>query len=425
MNFVQKICAAAVLGWSAFGFTPAQSTELTMYYPVAVGGPLTNVMDDFVKRFEKENPDIKINAVYSGNYFETMTKVMTVVKGGQPPQLSVLLSTDVFTLLEEDAIVPFDDISGEDSKDWFDKFYPAFMANGNIDGKTWSIPFQRSTIVLYYNKDAFREVGLDPEQPPKTWDEMTEYAQKLVKKDNSGNVTRWGVKIPSTFGYWMLQALAIENDHELMNKNGNEVYFNDNKTVEALNYWLDLSKTYNASPKGNIEWGTLRSDFLEQNTAMMWHTTGNLTAVKEGAKFDFGVAMLPEKVRRGSPTGGGNFYVFKKASPEQQAAAVKFIKWMTTPERAAEWSMKSGYVATRPDAYDTKELKAYSEEFPVTLVARDQLAYAVPELSVYENGRIYKIINDAIQAVLTGNQSAKDGLDKAQSQAERILKPYK
>src|SRR5665213_4014100 len=88
---------------------PAAAVDLTMYYPVAVGGPVTRIIDDMVGRFEKENPDIKVTAVYAGNYTDTMTKAMTAMKGGQPPQLSVLLSTDVFTLIDENAIVPFDD----------------------------------------------------------------------------------------------------------------------------------------------------------------------------------------------------------------------------------------------------------------------------------------------------------------------------
>ena len=112
---------------------------------------------------------------------------------------------------------------------------------------------------------------------------------------------------------------------------------------------------------------------------MIWTTTGNLTNVKNNAKFDFGVAMLPANKRRGSPTGGGNFYVFKKATKEQQAAAVKFAKWMTTPERAAQWGIDTGYVAVRPDAsadavllparlfadvQGTSSLKLFSLELP-------------------------------------------------------------
>src|ERR1700709_53089 len=186
---------------------PAAAVDLTMYYPVAVGGPVTKIIDDMVDRFGKENPDIKVSAVYAGNYTDTMTKAMTAMKGGQPPQLSVLLSTDVFTLMDENAIVPIDGLVTD--KAWFKEFYPAFMANGQIDGKTWSIPFQRSTIVLYWNKDAFKEAGLDPEKAPASWDEMAEMGKKLIKKAASGNTRRRGVAIP-TPGYasWMLQEAA-------------------------------------------------------------------------------------------------------------------------------------------------------------------------------------------------------------------------
>jgi sn-glycerol 3-phosphate transport system substrate-binding protein len=423
MKFFGKTVLATAFAALISAAQPAFAVDLTMYYPVAVGGPVTKIIDDMVGRFEKENPDIKVTAVYAGNYTDTMTKAMTAMKGGQPPQLSVLLSTDVFTLMDENAIVPMDDLVSD--KAWFKSFYPAFMANGQIGGKTWSIPFQRSTIVLYWNKDAFKEAGLDPEKAPASWDEMVAMGKKLVKKEG-GNVTRWGVEIPTTgYAYWMLQALAIENGQKLMNEAGKEVYLTAPKTVAALDYWVDLSRKESVMPKGSIDWATLRTDFLEGKTAMMWHTTGNLTAVKNGAKFNFGVAMLPAKERRGSPTGGGSFYIFKSASPEQQKAAVKFIQWMTAPERAAEWSIKTGYVAVSPAAYKTPAMEAYAKSFPAATVARDQLEFAVPELSVHENGRIYKFVGDAVQAAVTGTQSPKDALAGAQQQADRVLRAYK
>lgn len=80
----------------------------------------------------------------------------------------------------------------------------------------------------------------------------------------------------------------------------------------------------------------------------MWTTTGNLTNVRTNAKFPFGVGMLPANTRLGSPTGGGNFYIFKNSTPEERKAAVKFVQWMTTAERAAQWGIDTGYVAVRP-----------------------------------------------------------------------------
>ena len=338
--------AGLLAGALALGFASAAwaKVELTMYYPVAVGGSLTKIVDGLVADFMKENPDIEVKAIYAGNYNDARIKALAALKAGQPAQLSVMFSIDIYELIEQDAIVAFDDIvETAEEKAWLKKFYPALMENGITGGKTWGIPFQRSTIVMYYNKDAFREAGLDPEKPPATWAELADMGKKLVKKNASGQIDRWGVMIPSTgYPYWMFGALTMQNDQVLMNQAGNETFFDAPGTVGALEYWLALGKTHQVMPQGTIEWGTLRQNFLEQKTAIMWHSTGNLTVVKKKAGFDFGVAMLPASKRRGTPTGGGNFYIFKQTTPEERKAAMKLVRFLTQPERTAEWSMKTG-----------------------------------------------------------------------------------
>jgi len=305
-------------------------------------------------------------------------------------------------------------------------FYPAFMENSQTGGKTWGIPFQRSTIVLYWNKEMFKEAGLDPNKPPATWAEMTAYAQKLTKRDASGKVTQWGVQIPSSgFPYWLFQGLTTENNAILMNPAGTETYYDKPEVIEALQYWLDLVNKYKVHPEGIVEWGTTPKDFFERKTAMMWTTTGNLTNVRANAKFPFGVAMLPANKRRGSPTGGGNFYIFKKTSRAQQEASLKFAQWMTAPERAASWSKDTGYVAVRPDAWETPAMKEYVAGFPAAAVARDQLKYAVAELSTHDNQRVTKALNDGLQAALTGAKPADAAMKDAQAEAERLLKAYR
>lgn len=423
----QTIAAAALAGAFAFGFAaPATAVELTMYYPVAVGGPLTKVVDGLVADFMKENPDIKVKAIYAGNYNDARIKALAALKSGEPAQLSVMFSIDIYELIEQDAIVAFDDIvKTDEEKAWLNSFYPALMENGKTGGKTWGIPFQRSTIVMYYNKDAFREAGLDPNKPPATWDELVSAGKKL-NKGTAGRMDRWGLMIPSTgYPYWMFGALAMQNDQVLMNGAGNETYYDAPATIEALQFWRDLGTKHKVMPSGTIEWGTLRQNFLEGKTAIMWHSTGNLTTVKKNAKFDFGVAMLPAGKRRGTPTGGGNFYIFKKSSAEEQAASMKLIRFLTQPERTAEWSIGTGYLGTRPDAYETDALKKYVVEFPPAAVARDQLEFATAELSTYQTGRVRKLLDDAIQSVLTGAKTPAEALGSAQGQADKVLKRYR
>jgi len=423
----RAFAGALLMALIATGARAQAPVEISFFYPVAVGGPITKIVDGFAADFEKENPGIKVKPIYSGSYQESIAKALTAVKSGEPPVTSILLSTDMYTLIDEDAIVAFDDlIKTPEDQAWLKSFYPAFMENSQTGGKTWGIPFQRSTIVLYYNKDMFKEAGLDPNKPPGTWNDMTAYAQKLTKRDASGKVTQWGVQIPSSgFPYWLFQGLAIENGANLMNTAGTEVYYDKPEVVAALQYWVDLVNKYKVHPEGIVEWGTTPKDFFEKKVAMMWTTTGNLTNVKNNAKFDFGVAMLPANKQRGSPTGGGNFYIFKKSTPAQREAAFKFIKWVTAPQRAAQWGIDTGYVAVRADAWDTPVMKKYVGDFPPAAVARDQLPYAKAELSTHDNQRVTKALNDGLQAALTGTKAPDQAMKDAQREAERILRAYR
>ncbi len=418
---------AAVACTAALGAAHAQASDISFYYPVAVGGPITKLIDQMAADFQKENPSIKVSPIYSGTYQETIVKALTAHKSGQPPVTSVLLSTDMYTLIDEDAILPISDIakSAEDQA-WLKSFYPAFMANSQTGGKIWGVPFQRSTIVLYWNKELFKEAGLDPNKAPANWNEMLEYAKKLTKRDAQGNVTQWGVQVPSSgFPYWLFQGFTTANGIELMNAAGTETYYDKPAVIDALQYWVDLSTKHKVHPPGIVEWGTTPRDFFERKVAMMWTTTGNLTNVKTNAKFDFGVGMLPANKRPGSPTGGGNFYIFKKSTPEQQQAALTFIRWATSPERAAQWGIDTGYVATRADAWNTPVMKKYVEGFPAAAVARDQLVHSVAELSTHENQRVTKALNDGLQAALTGAKTPEQAMKDSQREAERILRPYR
>lgn len=413
---------------TAPAWSQAKPVELEFYYPVAVGGPITKIVDGMVDQFEKNNPDIKIKSIYAGSYQDSIAKALTAHKGGNAPQLAVLLSTDMFTLIDEGAITPFDPlVQSEDDKQWFNGFYKGFMANSQTGGKTWGIPFQRSTIVMYYNKDLFKSAGLDPNTPPGTWADLVSYAKKLTKTDASGQTTQWGLEIPSggAFAYWLFQALTTPNDALLMNEAGNEVYFDKPAVVEALQFWHDLAYKDKVMPTGTIDWGTTPKDFLVGKTAMMWTTTGNLTNVRSNAKFDFGVAPMPHAKRGGSPTGGGNFYLFKSATPEQQQAAYKFVKWMTNPENAASWSIGTGYVAVTPAAWETEQMKEYVKEVPAAAVARDQLEVSVAEFSTHDNQRITKLLNDNLQAVLTNSKTPAQAMKDAQRDADRLLRSYK
>lgn len=415
------------LAMAALGFIrPAAAVDINFYYPVAVSGPLTALVESMVADFEKANPGITVHPIYSGNYGDTLTKVLTAYRSGHPPQVAVLVASDMYTLLDEDAVVAVDDlIKTPEEKNWLAGFFPAFMKNGTDGGKTYGIPFQRSTQILYWNKAAFKAAGLDPDHPPANWDELVADGEKLTIRDAGGNVSQWGLIVPSgVTSHWFLQGFTTPNNAILMNPEGTKTFLTEPRAVEALQFMGDLSHKYKIMPTGVIDTGSAPNVFLSGKAAMMYHSTGNLTNIKTNAKFPFGVAMLPAKVQRGSPTGGGSIYIFKKNSPDVQAATLKFVMWMTSAEQAARWSIGTGYVAPREDAWETPAMKAYVKDFPDALVAKEELQYSVAEFSTHDGSRTTKALEDAIDQVVTGNATAEAAMQKAQAECTRILRPY-
>lgn len=400
----------------------AKPVEITFYYPVNVGGPLTKVIDGMASAFMEQHPEIKVNPVYTGNYGDNTVKIQAGVQAKQPPDVAVMMSTELYSMLDMNAIIPLDDFIAKDTDIQMADFYPAFVEDTQSEGKTYSLPFQRSTIVMYYNKEMFKAAGLDPEKPPTTWDELVTYAKKLNK---DGHV---GLEIPGNDdSYWMFQMLARQNASDpkqnIMSSDGKKAMFDTPENVEALQFWLDLSHKYKAMPEGVIDWATVPTDFIQGKTAMMMHTSGNLTNVKNNAKFEFGVAFPPAQNQFGSPTGGGNLYIFKDTSPEKQAAAWEFAKYMTASEQAALFSGSSGYVGVRKSAYDTDAMKKYTADFPQALVARDQLEYAFRELSTHNHGKVSTAITNQIQAALAGEIDAAGALKRLKQKQIRHLLP--
>lgn len=424
----RTLLAASAASLATPGILRAQTVKkLSFYYPIAVGGPIPAIIDGYCKDFQAET-GIEVTPVYAGNYGETLTKAVTAIKGGSGPQMAVLLAAEMHSLQDMDILVSLDEIGLDAAgKAWMAGFYPAFLANSRAEGKLWSVPFQRSTAVMYYNKAAFAEVGLDPEMFPKTWAQLQAAATKLTKRDASGRVTRWGIKMAGDTGnaQWTFGALANQVQHVLMNEAGTETYFNHPKAIEALSFWRGLASEAKAAPEGVSNWPQLSPDFLEGNAAIIQHTTGNLTNVKANAKFPFGVAGLPGKDGPRTVVGGGNLYFFKSASPAERAAALQFARFVSQPARAADWSIKTGYIATRPEAYETKALKDYVAGFPAADVARGFLPVAVGELSTFENQRVYTALTNNLQACLNGTKTPAAAMADTQAEADRILKPYK
>lgn len=403
--------------------TPGPVT-LSFYYPVAVPGPITQVIDGYITQFEAANPGIKVNAVLSGGYPDTLTKVETTIKGGgTPPDVAVMLSTDLYSLVDSNAIQPLDtQVQAAGGDTYLGDFYPAFLANSKYQGHVWSLPFQRSTPVLYYNKDLFTAAGLDASKGPANYAEMVADAQKLTKPDGS----QWGLEISSDgIPYWLFQSFVIGNGTNVVGSAPNKVNFNDPKVISALQDFADLSGKDKVMPTGILAWANMPNDFVNGKAAMIWHSSGSLANILKQAKFQVGVSYTVGENGFGAPTGGGNMYMLKGIPADHVDAAWKFMQFMSSTDIQADWSKNTGYVAARPASYQTAAMKDYLSKTPQAGVAPEGLKYAGAELAAHDNAQIQKALGDAVQAVLTGKSDAQTAIAAAQQQADQILASFK
>lgn len=401
-------------------------TELNFYFPAVTDGPIPQTFKKYTEEFTKANPDVKVNVVLVGSYTDVLKKVQTEIKAGEDSaDVAIMSASDLYTLTDNDLIVPFDDLvahaKGGDA--YIKDFYPAFMLNSQANGKTWGIPFQRSTPVLYYNKDAFKEVGLDPDKAPATFKEMAAAAQKLTKPDGS----RYGIKIPTDgFSYWLLQSLAISNGENVVSDAANQVMFNTPATQQGLTDFQSLVTSYKAMPKGMISWEDIPGDFINGYAAMVYHTSSSLTNIVAKAPFNVGVSFLPAGTKGfGTTTGGGNLYLIKNKAAQKQQAAFRLVQFLTDSARLADWMQVAGYVAPRKAAWDIDTLKLLVYNHPQYAVSRDQLQYAQKELATHASVAVQQILNKAVQAVISGEKDPTKALADAQAEADKLLAAYK
>jgi len=395
---------------------------LRFYYPVGVAGPLANSMNELCMDFTKANPNIIVEPIYSGGYVETMQRSLTASKAGNPPDIALLTSADVWTAVDEGIITPLKPfIDAEGGEAFLANYFKGFLEDCSVSGEYYAIPFQKSTPIFYYNKDMFREAGLDPNHAPSTWQELRDIAAKLVKKTNN-ETTRWGVQIP--IDQWIFSIMIMQNGGTINNLAGTETYFNTPEAIGAAEFLQSLVKE-GLMPAKRL-FGDSSADFVAGKTAMMYNSTGSLTFVRNSATFDWGVAYLPAQAKQLVATGGGQLVIMKGVPENRQKAAWEFVKWMTKPEQAARWSRITGYVAVNVKSFDVPEMAAYVADFPFAVVAREQLQYAVGEPPKTHSARqIAKLMSDTIEGVLAGKITPKDGMATLQTDSEKVLAAYK
>ena len=410
------MAATTVFAASAVAAEPVQ---LSFWYPVDLGGGLAKVIAGLVGDFNKTHPDIQVTATYTGNYDVTLQKIQASKLAGTLPDVAVTEISSVPVLAALGAAQPIDElIASSGDKKLLDRFWPSMLLNCTYGGKVYGVPFQRSTPVMYYNKDAFSEAGLDPERPPVTWDELISVAQKLTTREGE-RTTRWGIELPLEAFNWFYYALTYANGGETLSTDGTKVLWDEPKNIEALQFWHDLVNKYKVTP-AYTPWNDGPQEFAAGKTAMVWHSTGSQAFMRQNVKFHWGLGRIPRKIQFGPPSGGGNMLMYA-TDPARKKAAWTFITWMSEAAQAARWSIASGYLATNIASWELPEMQALIKEHPEVLVTKAQLAYAKAEPASAKYAPARDILNALIKDVLANKASLVPATKQAVEEANASM----
>ena len=214
----------------------------------------------------------------------------------------------------------------------------------------------------------------------------------------------------------------------IIGESDTEVYFDDPKVIEAVQFYIDLSEKYGAMAAGvQSIWGQAPTDLASGQTAMIVHSSGSLNTLLEQADFEVGVMALPGKEAGtyASVPGGGNLYLFDNIDKAKQDAAWKFIRFLSEPECAADFSIQSGYFASCKGAYETEAMQTYMAAHPQVAQARAALDVAGAEFSVQNLGEVRNIFHNYLQQAYNGEMSPAEAMAAAQAEAEVALKDFK
>ena len=390
----------------------------------AMGGPLGAVLDPMIEEFNALQDSIRVVGISMGNYTALSQKIMASVAAGNPPELAQAYEAWTSQLIKSNIIVSLDDfIEGEDglSEESFSDLLPVFIRNCRVEGKIWSFPFNKSVRSIYYNKDLFQRMGLEPDRPPRTWDDLLEMATVLtVDHDGDGTPDQWGTA--AQISSWMFENFHLQNGGSLLSPDRKRVAYDTPEGVEALEFYYKLVGRKDIGYlTGGFEY---QNDFLAGKVGIIEGSTVSLAFMKHKLSFNLGIAPLPKKVRDAVIVAGTNVVIFSKTSPQRQRDAWAFLKWFTSTRNTAHWAANTGYVPVRWSAFETEVMQKQFAEYPGLEDVFKQLEWAdfEPSMAAWLEGRDY--LGDAIEIALRGKAPAEKALRDAAEKTNNLFRRY-
>ncbi|MGF7033041.1 sn-glycerol 3-phosphate transport system substrate-binding protein [Paenibacillus mucilaginosus] len=410
----------------------AAKTEgpVKVVYWHAMGGELGKAVDKLVADFNASQKDVVVEAVFQGTYDESLNKLKASMDSKSGPTLIQVYEIGSRFMIDSKAITPIQQFIDADKYD-ISQLEENILNYYKVDGKLYSMPFNTSNPILYYNKDLFKAAGLDPEKPPATYEEVAEAAKKLTKDGQAGASF-------AIYGWFMEQFFANQGAELLNNGNGRtspatESLLASDAGVKTLTWWKGMIDDKSMMNLGRKTDDTKKA-FAAGQIAMTLDSTASLRGIVSAAegKFEVGTGFLPkpsDAKEGGVIVGGASNYIMNNKSEAEQKGAWAFIKFLADPKQQAYWHVNTGYFPITKKAYDEQLVKDNLTKYPQFKTAVDQLHQTKANLAtqgavmgIFPQAR--QLTEGAIEEVLNGKKAPKEALDAAAKEITAKIAEY-
>ena len=430
---MKKLVLALALVAGGMVNAHADPIELQWWHAMtAVNGDRINKIADDFNAMQK---DYRVVPVFKGSYAETMTAAIAAYRAGNAPAIVQVFEVGTATMMAaKGAIKPVYQLMA-DAGEPFDpnSYLPAVTAYySTVDGKMLSFPFNSSTPVVYWNKEAFKKAGLDPEKPPKTWPETFDAAKKLRAAGQSCGFTAAWVSWTQIENFSAWHNLPLATKANGLDGPDAVLEFNNPTVVRHVSNLADAEKDKSFDYGGRTSEPTAK--FISGDCGMLQDSSASYGAIKAGVKFDFGVTELPyypdvPGAPQNSIIGGASLWVIGGKKADEYKGVAKFFTYLSSPEVQEKWHEATGYLPITKAAYEATKASGFYAKNPGTEVAILQMTNKPPTdnsrgLRFGNMVQIRDIIAEDLEGAFSGKMSAQAAMDDAVSRGNALLRQF-
>jgi sn-glycerol 3-phosphate transport system substrate-binding protein len=432
MKFRYLAVASAAAFVAAVALPAAAQTEIQMWHSMtAVNGEWVN---DLAKQFNESQKDYKLVPTFKGSYDESMTAAIAAFRAGKGPDILQVFEVGTATMMaSKGAIVPV----GKVMKDAGEKFEPKNYISAVAgyytapNGEMLSFPFNSSTTVFYFNKDAFKAAGLPTDKAPQTWPEVVSAAAKLKAS---------GHKCPFTTawqGWTQLESFSAWHNVEFATKSNGLAGMDARMKINSPLHVRHIENLANMAKQGLFVYkgrgNVPEASFVSGECAMINTSSGFYGNVAKNAKFAYGLAPLPyyqdvPGAPQNTVIGGASLWVMSGKKPVEYKGVAKFFSFISTPEVQSASHKRTGYLPITTASYELTDKSGFYKQNPGTDVAVTQMIRKVTDKSrgirLGNYVQVRAIEDEELEQVWNGKKTAKEALDEIVKRGNEQLEKF-